>query len=681
MDFGSYFLTPVSGFYLFVGVASIPCNSSSLVFHPSIMQWQFPSWTPNKWPSNGENAEPNPDDNVGFSYLFRTPAAPNMPSSEGNNNVWALIPDLKRKLRLHQTRAFEFLWQHCAGSLEPTLMDLTIQNGSGCVISHSPGAGKTMLIIAFLVSYLKLFPGSRPLVLAPKTTLYTWSKETVKWEVPFPVYQIHDSETYRGEVSRKKLKISLEPGFPKPAHTVLHLADCMEKIQKWLDHPSMLLMSYSYFMTLTQEDSKDSHRRFLGQLLRKCPGILILDEGHNPRSNKSRLRKALMKVETRLRILLSGTLFQNNFEEYFNTLTLARPLFVNDVLRKLDRNSGMTKKGGKTRTAIEARARSLFIDKIARKIDSSVGEERMHGLKLLRNLTRSFIDVYDGAKSVNLPGLQCYTLVMKSTPKQQELLKKLLNQDARYKGYSLEKEILATLLLIHPWLLKTTPASSQYFNKQELEGLEEYKLDLKLGSKARFVMSLVLECIMKKEKVLIFCRNISPIDFFVNLFESSYGWRKGEEVLVLHGKMELFERGIAMDKFEQREGMSKVMLASITACCEGINLTAASRVIFLDPEWNPSKTKQAVARAFRPGQDKVVYVYQLLASGSMEEDKFNRTTWKEMVSSMILYSKEHVEDHSQRQAKKIEDDILREMVEEDGVSLFHNITKNEKSFK
>ncbi|KAH7841429.1 hypothetical protein Vadar_029788 [Vaccinium darrowii] len=643
--------------------------------------WQFPSSIPNKWPHNRENAEPNPNENVGLFDLFRAPAAPNMPLSEGDKNVWALIPDLKRKLRLHQMRAFEFLWRHIAGSLVPTLMDLTTKNRGGCVISHSPGAGKTMLIIAFLVSYLKLFPGSRPLVLAPKTALYTWSKETIKWEIPVPVYQIHSGVTYRDQVLRKKLGVSPEPGFPKPDQDVLYVVDCMEKIQKWFDHPSVLLMSYSCFMMLTRDDSKDAHRRYLGQLLRQCPGILVLDEGHNPRNNKSRLRKALMKVETRLRILLSGTLFQNNFGEYFNTLTLARPRFVNDVLRKLDRKSETRKKGGKTRTALENRARRLFLDNIASKIDSSVAEERVRGLNLLRNLTSSFIDVYDGGSSVNLPGLQCYTLMMKLTPKQQELLERIRNQIAKNQGYQLEKEFLVTLLSIHPWLLKTTPASDQYFNKEELEGLEKYNLDLKLGSKVRFVMRLVPQCLLREEKVLIFCHNISPINLFVNLFASSYGWRKGEEVLVLQGEMELFERGVAMDKFEQREGVSKVMLASITACCEGINLTAASRVILLDPEWNPSKTKQAIARVFRPGQEKVVYVYQLLASGTLEEDKYNCTAWKERVSSMILFSEEHVEDRSQGQAVKIEDDVLREVVEEDGANLFHKITKNEKSFK
>ena len=53
-----------------------------------------------------------------------------------------------------------------------------------------------------------------------------------------------------------------------------------------------------------------------------------------------------------------------------------------------------------------------------------------------------------------------------------------------------------------------------------------------------------------------------------------------------------------MDKFEEPGGASRILIASITACAEGISLTAASRVILLDSEWNPSNTKQAIARGF-----------------------------------------------------------------------------------
>lgn len=628
----------------------------------------------NKEQKTEEDSENNRTED-GDVAKFSIPTSSSAPSTEGGGNVWALIPELGSKLRAHQKRAFEFLWRNIAGSLIPARMEKKKKKRGGCVISHSPGAGKTLLIIAFLVSYLKLFPGSRPLVLAPKTTLYTWYKEIIKWEVPIPVYQIHGGQTYKYEVLKQRMKLA--PGLPRN-QDVMHVVDCLEKMQRWLSHPSILLMGYTSFLTLTREDSNYAHRKYMAQLLKQCPGILVLDEGHNPRSTKSRLRKALMKVNTGLRVLLSGTLFQNNFGEYFNTLLLARPRFVNEVLKELDPKYKKRKKDKLTRFSLENRARKLLIDKISRKIDSNVEGERVQVLKTLKKLTSKFIDVHEGSSSDNLPGLQCYTLMMKSTSLQQELLVKLQHNRPVYKGFPLELELLITLGAIHPWLIRTTACSGQYFSPEELEDLEQYKFDMRSGSKVRFVMSLLPRCLLRKEKLLIFCHNIAPINLFIQIFERFYGWRKGREVLVLQGDIELFERGRVMDKFEEPGGPSKVMLASITACAEGISLTAASRVILLDSEWNPSKSKQAIARAFRPGQSKVVYVYQLLATGTLEEEKHGRTTWKEWVSSMI-FSEEHVDDPSKWQAPKIEDELLREIVEEDRAALFHRIMKNEKA--
>ncbi|CAB4271008.1 unnamed protein product [Prunus armeniaca] len=609
--------------------------------------------------------------------FFHTRTSPDEPEplSEENDNVWALIPELRRKLLFHQKKAFEFLWKNVAGSLEPALMEHKAKKIGGCVISHSPGAGKTFLIIAFLVSYLKLFPGKRPLVLAPKTTLYTWYKEFIKWKIPIPVYLIHGRRTYR--VFKKKTVTFT--GGPKPTDDVLHVLDCLEKIQKWHAQPSVLVMGYTSFLTLMREDSKFVHRKFMAQVLRESPGIVVLDEGHNPRSTKSRLRKGLMKVETDLRILLSGTLFQNNFCEYFNTLCLARPKFVNEVLRALDPKYRRKKKGKeKARHLMEARARKLFLDQIAKKIDSNEGEDqRIQGLNMLRNITNGFIDVYEGGNSDTLPGLQIYTLLMNTTDIQQEILDKLQDIMSKYHGYPLELELLITLGSIHPWLIKTAACADKFFTTEQLEDLEQYKHDLHKGSKVKFVLSLIYR-VVRKEKVLIFCHNIAPVRLFLELFEMVFGWQRGREVLVLTGDLELFERGKVMDKFEEPGGASRVLLASITACAEGISLTAASRVILLDSEWNPSKTKQAIARAFRPGQQKVVYVYQLLATGTLEEDKYGRTTWKEWVSSMI-FSEAFVEDPSRWQAEKIEDDILREMVAEDKSKSFHMIMKNEKA--
>ncbi|KAM7276876.1 hypothetical protein ACFE04_018742 [Oxalis oulophora] len=640
-------------------------------------------WTSERKVSEEEDSDSKLDEgevfDVGGDKAPKQDATPseqnnNTPASEEHDNVWALIPDLRPKLHLHQKKAFEFLWRNVAGSLEPALMENESKNTGGCCISHTPGAGKTFLMIAFLVSYLKLFPNKRPLVLAPKTTLYTWYKEFIKWKIPVPVHLIHGRRTYR-VFKNNTVRFN---GVPRPSQDVMHVIDCLEKLQKWHSQPSVLVMGYTSFQTLMREDSKFSHRRHMAKVLRESPGILVLDEGHNPRSTKSRMRKALMKVETDVRIMLSGTLFQNNFCEYFNTLCLSRPKFIYEVLKELDpKFESKNKKEEKARHLLESRARKLFLDTIARKIDSNENEERMQGLNMLKNITSGFIDVYETGNSDILPGLQIYTLFMNPTDIQHEILVKLHTVMATYHGYPLELELLITLASIHPTLIKTSNCVNKFFNAEELAELDKYKFDFKKGSKVMFVLNLIYR-VVKKEKVLIFCHNIAPITMFVELLEKVFHWRKGREILVLTGDQELFERGRIMDKFEESRGPSKILFASITACAEGISLTAASRVILLDSEWNPSKTKQAIARAFRPGQQKVVYVYQLLARGTLEEGKYNRTTWKEWVSNMI-FSEDFVEDPSCWQEEKIEDDTLREMVAEDRVKSFHMIMKNEKA--
>ncbi|XP_012571350.1 LOW QUALITY PROTEIN: SNF2 domain-containing protein CLASSY 1-like [Cicer arietinum] len=640
-----------------------------------------PKWYREEKENSGEQkeneSEAKVDKNDDDSHVFSNHSTPPDESlCKEYDNVWSLIPELKEKMHAHQKKAFEFLWQNIAGSIEPKLMKVESKTSGGCVISHAPGAGKTFLIISFLLSYMKLFPDKRPLVLAPKTTLYTWRKEFKKWKIPMPVYLIHGRRSWRGSTT----KPIFLPGVPRPTGDVKHVLDCLTKIQKWISQPSVLVMGYTSFLTMMREDTKFAHRKYMSKTLRESSNILILDEGHNPRSTKSRLRKCLMKLPTELRILLSGTLFQNNFCEYFNTLCLARPMFVRKVLKELDpkfnRRGRIAKKA---RHLLEARARKFFLDNIAKKINSDIDEERMIGLNVLRKITTGFIDVYDSGNSDTLPGLQIYTLLMNTTDIQKEMLQKLQNKMFECTGYPLEIELLITLGSIHPWLIKTASFASRFFEEEELKKLEGCKFDLKKSSKVRFVMSLISR-VVKNEKVIIFCHNLAPVRLLIELFESYFQWENGKEILLLTGELELYDRGKVIEKFENPRGSSKVLVASITACGEGISLTAASRVIFLDSEWNPSKTKQAIARAFRPGQEKMVYVYQLLITGSMEEDKYRRTTWKEKEwVSCLIFSEEFVEDPSKWQAQKIEDEILREMVEEDKSKAIHIIMKNEKA--
>jgi SNF2 family DNA or RNA helicase len=68
-----------------------------------------------------------------------------------------------------------------------------------------------------------------------------------------------------------------------------------------------------------------------------------------------------------------------------------------------------------------------------------------------------------------------------------------------------------------------------------------------------------------------------------------------------------------------QEGKVPLFLISLKAGGTGLNLTAADTVIHYDPWWNPAVEDQATDRAHRIGQDKPVFVYKLIAQGTVEE--------------------------------------------------------------
>lgn len=51
----------------------------------------------------------------------------------------------------------------------------------------------------------------------------------------------------------------------------------------------------------------------------------------------------------------------------------------------------------------------------------------------------------------------------------------------------------------------------------------------------------------------------------------------------------------------------------------GLNIIGANRLVLFDADWNPANDLQAMARVWREGQRKRVWIYRLLTAGSIEE--------------------------------------------------------------
>lgn len=77
------------------------------------------------------------------------------------------------------------------------------------------------------------------------------------------------------------------------------------------------------------------------------------------------------------------------------------------------------------------------------------------------------------------------------------------------------------------------------------------------------------------------------------------------------------DRKTPIDSFQN--GVVPIFLISLKAGGTGLNLTAADTIIHVDPWWNPAVENQATDRAYRIGQDKPVFVYKLVTTGTIEE--------------------------------------------------------------
>lgn len=85
------------------------------------------------------------------------------------------------------------------------------------------------------------------------------------------------------------------------------------------------------------------------------------------------------------------------------------------------------------------------------------------------------------------------------------------------------------------------------------------------------------------------------------------------------GATDPVERDANVAQLQDPNSGVEILLVSLQAGSAGLNLTAASHVVILEPFWNPFIEDQAVGRAYRLGQTRQVNVYRLLVPDSVED--------------------------------------------------------------
>lgn len=119
-----------------------------------------------------------------------------------------------------------------------------------------------------------------------------------------------------------------------------------------------------------------------------------------------------------------------------------------------------------------------------------------------------------------------------------------------------------------------------------------------------------------RHRVLIFCQMKQMIEMIeTDLFQALM-----PEVtyMRLDGTVDANKRHATVQTFNADPSIDCLLLTTHVGGL-GLTLTGADTVIFVEHDWNPMKDLQAMDRAHRLGQKKVVNVYRLITKGTLEE--------------------------------------------------------------
>ena len=301
----------------------------------------------------------------------------------------------------------------------------------------------------------------------------------------------------------------------------------------------------------------------------------VLDESQAIKNSTSKLYNAVLKLNTRFRLSLTGTPLENSLNDLWSQMN-----FLNHNM--LGNNN-------------------FFKNTFLKPIEQNSETER----DLLRQMIAPFILRRDKREvAPDLPPVteQCIYCAMDE------------DQAALY-----EEEKSKARNLIYENIEENGLGNSSFQILQAIMSLRQLAchpvmFDAKQKATSGKFATVVkhLETILgEKHKVLMFSSFTKHLELFEEYFRIN-----NISYSILTGSTG--DRKSAVEQFENNPDC-QVFLISLKAGGVGLNLTSADYVFMLDPWWNPAAEQQAVARAHRIGQDKPVFVYRFIAESTIEE--------------------------------------------------------------
>jgi superfamily II DNA or RNA helicase len=401
----------------------------------------------------------------------------------------------------------------------------------GACLADEMGLGKTIQVIALLRALKKQKESGPCLILCPKSLVYNWAAELDRFAPDLPYLVHYGLERDTSEIDRKDFRIVL-----------------------------------STYATLRRDVEEFKDLEFF---------YIILDESQNIKNLSSQTTAAVLSLNARRRLALSGTPVENHLGELYSLFRFLNPGFFGS-----EKN---------------------FSQRYQRPIQEDNDEEALKDLKsriypfMLRRLKRDVLrELPDKTEETAFIELEETHLAVYHRRRQE--YKKLIDGIIG-KGEMAKSSIIIFKALTELRRLASVP---------EAEG--EYGGP---SAKRLYLMDRIAEIAGNGHKCLVFTNFLAGVDLV-------------SQDLAGMGIPNLTMTGATVDRQSlvrrfQTDLNVKAFIMTLKTGGTGLNLTAADYIFILDPWWNSAAEAQAIDRSHRIGQVNPVFCFRLIAKDTIEE--------------------------------------------------------------
>ena len=399
-------------------------------------------------------------------------------------------------------------------------------NNLGACLADDMGLGKTLQAIA-LLSNLHEEKKKKSMVIMPKSLIYNWENEIKKFA--------------------PKLKVGVYYGINRDFSS-------LKKVD-------VILTTYGTI------------RNDIENLLEHKFDLLILDESQNIKNINSQTTKAVLLLNAKKRVALSGTPIENNLLELYSLFRFLNPEMFGSVQRFTNSYILPIQKYSDTSTIEELKKKIYPF--LLRRVKKEVLEDLPDKIEKL-----VYVDMNDEHR-------------------------KFYEERRRYYYSLLQKNTSSQGNFDKFFVLQAINELRHIVSSPELESKKI------ISSKKEVLIENVIEAIENNHKVLVFVNYLSSI-------ESICDSLKENKIKYLKMTGQTKDRQTLVDKF-QNDSRYKVFVMTLKTGGVGLNLVSADTIFIYDPWWNTTVENQAIDRAYRLGQDKTVFAYKMIMRNTIEE--------------------------------------------------------------